>query len=108
MKKNPKHSFPLCDTVSYHIQPRAARNMNGRFLFVVNNVGGQPFVQLVLVTECLGQEMMCGQGRVDSRHRTMCKQGYSEHRLVAMEEGGRIIKDTFLFPRYCVCYSHIG
>ena len=75
----------MCDTVSYHIQPLAAGNTDGRFLLVVNNDGEvQPFVQLVLVTECVGQEVMCGKGRVVSRHRTMCKQGYSEHRLVAM------------------------
>ena len=99
----------MCDTVSYHIQPRSARNTDGHFLYVVNNGGGvQPFVQLVLVTECLGQEVICGQERVDSRHRTMCKQGYSAHRLMAMGEGGKIIQDTFLFPNYCVCYSHVG
>ena len=99
----------MWDTVSCHIQPRAARNKDGHFLHVVNNGGGvHPFVQLVLVTECVGQEVMCGQGRVVSRQRTICKQGYSEHRLVAIGEGGKIIKDTFLFPSYCVCYSHMG
>ena len=101
-------SSPLCSVHSYTAAPRAARNTDGRFRFVVNGDHGQEldtWGQLVRVTQCRKQGVECGHGRVISSSKTMCRQGYSEHRLVAVEEGGRLVRDTFLFPSFCTCYS---
>ena len=94
----------LCQTHTYRVQPRAAKNMDGKFVFVVNGreeVGD--FVQLVEVTECVEAGTECGMGEVVGRQRTRCKQSYREHRMLAMSGGRRIVRDTFLVPSGCYC-----
>jgi hypothetical protein len=94
----------LCQTHTYRVQPRAAKNRDGKFVFVVNGmkeVGD--FVQLVEVTECVEAGTQCGMGEVVGRQRTRCKQSYREHRMLAMSGGMRLVRDTFIVPSGCYC-----
>ena len=93
----------LCQTKTHYIQPRAARNTDGRFVFAVNRTEEiVDFVQLVEVVECVEAGTECGMGEMMGSQRTRCKQSYRHHRMVAMVEG-RLVRDTFPVPSGCFC-----
>ena len=61
----------LCPTFSYNFYPRAARNKDGRFVFLVNGMEELgDFAQMVLVTECKDSGMECGMGEMMGSQRT--------------------------------------
>ena len=94
----------LCLTFSYNFYPRAARNKDGRFVFLVNGIEKVgDFVQKVKVVMCKESMMECGMGEMMSSQRTRCRQSYSQHRLMAVGGGGRLVRDTFTFPSGCYC-----
>ena len=104
------HMENVCSMSTSHIMPRAAKNKNGEFKFLVNGgKGAEEYIQLVQISQCLGAGESCGHGNIFSREVTECKQEFSDHKLVALdEEGQELIIDTFSFPSCCSCYMHTG
>jgi len=101
----------VCTSKSSHIRPRAAKNKEGKWMFLVNGLEdddrGTEFVQLVQVSTCLGAGHSCGEGQVFRGQATECRQQYSDHKLVALEgEGRELVVDTFRFPSCCTCHLH--
>jgi hypothetical protein len=91
----------LCEVSTGYIRPRAAKNKNGQFRFIVNHPGGggEQYVQLVRVARCRGAGEVCSIGG-----ETMCQQEFLDHKLVVLsEEGDELVIDTFTFPSCCTC-----
>jgi len=96
----------ICDLKTRYITPRAAKNKEGKFRFIVNHPDGdEEYTQLVRITQCSGAGEECGRGRLESAGvRTKCQQEYSDHKLVTLGESGEeLIVDTFSFPSCCTC-----
>merc|ERR1739846_207447 len=62
----------VCSEDSIYIYPKAGRNSEGKFNFIVNN---PDYKQLVQVTKCTRPGEECGQGNVFSSS-TVCIQKY--------------------------------
>ena len=95
----------ICDVKTSYITPRAAKNKDGKFRFIVNHPDGdEEYTQLVRVSVCSAAGGQCGAGLGLGLERTMCRQEYSDHKLVSLsEEGEELVVDTFSFPSCCTC-----
>jgi len=96
----------ICDLKTRYITPRAAKNKEGKFRFIVNHPDGdEEYTQLVRITQCSGAGEECGRGHLASAGvLTKCQQEYSDHKLVTLGESGEeLIVDTFSFPSCCTC-----
>lgn len=100
----------ICGMETDYIMPRAAKNKEGQFRFIVNSPeGADEYIQLVRVVRCLHAGHQCGGGRLFSSQTTMCKQEFLDHKLVALSASGEeLVIDTFLFPSCCTCNFHAG
>ena len=100
----------VCGMLTTHIRPKAARNKKGQFKFLVNGGEGvEEYIQLVKISKCLGAGEACGNGKIFTRDVTECRQEFTDHKLVALdEEGKELVIDTFSFPSCCSCYMHRG
>jgi len=104
------HMENICSMTTTHIMPRAAKNKKGEFKFLVNGgEGTEDYIQLVQITQCSRAGESCGHGNVFPREVTECRQEFSDHKLVALDEAGKeLVIDTFSFPSCCSCYMHVG
>jgi len=96
----------ICDLSTSYIRPRAAKNKDGKFRFIVNHPDGDDeYIQLVRVSTCSSAGSECGRGRLEGAGvRTRCQQEYSDHKLVSLDESGEeLVVDTFSFPSCCTC-----
>ena len=94
----------ICQENRYHVQPRALRNGNGRFVFEVNGTEEiQNFVQLVEVVMCREVETACGVGEMRSRRRTVCRQDFRRQRMMALDGEGQLRSNMFNVPSGCIC-----
>merc|ERR1719495_613118 len=100
----------ICDVDTKYIKPRAAKNKNGKFMFIVNHPeGADEYIQLVRVATCKSAGEECGQGRLANSISTKCNQEYLDHKLVALSaEGEELVVDTFSFPSCCTCLMNTG
>jgi len=100
----------VCGMTSSHIMPKAAKNKKGQFKFLVNGgEGTEDYIQLVKISQCLGEGEVCGKGKIFTREVTECRQEYTDHKLVALdEEGKQLVVDTFSFPSCCSCFMQTG
>jgi len=108
----------LCHETTTYQYPRLAKNKAGVSRFVVNSDGDDElsqYRQKVKMTRCDGSngdnndddEYVLGNGGVCETFDnlvTRCKQEYSDHKLVAVDdEGQELIVDIFRFPSGCTC-----
>ena len=100
----------ICNEETEYIYPKAAKNSEGYFMFIVNSPGGSyKHRQLVKVTKCFSPEEECGQGELFSSVSTSCVQEYSDHKLLALSmTGEELVVDTFSFPSCCICKVDIS
>jgi len=105
--EEPEEEFTnICDLKTRYITPRAAKNKEGKFRFIVNHPDGdEEYTQLVRITQCSAAGEECGRGHLASAGvLTKCQQEYSDHKLVTLGESGEeLIVDTFSFPSCCTC-----
>ena len=90
----------ICAVRTSYITPRAAKNKEGQFRFIVNSPdGAAEYSQLVRVAVCGAAGAECS-GVAGTR----CRQEYSDHKLVSLSSGGEeLVVDTFSFPSCCTC-----
>ena len=100
----------ICNIETTYIKPRAAKNKEGKFMFIVNHPSGaDEYIQLVRVATCVSAGEECGQGRLASSVSTQCNQEYLDHKLVALSATGEeLVVDTFSFPSCCTCLMNTG
>merc|ERR1711973_1029201 len=100
----------ICSVRTEYIMPRAAKNKDGEYKYIVNHPpGAEEYVQQVRVTICSEAEKSCGHGLLEETGlRTRCRQEYSDHKLVALSATREELQvETFQFPSCCTCYlSH--
>ena len=98
----------ICHVDTEYIKPRAAKNKDGKFMFIVNHPeGADEYIQLVRIATCISAGEECGQGRLANSVSTKCNQEYLDHKLVALSKTGEeLVVDTFSFPSCCVCKIH--
>merc|ERR1712079_422413 len=97
----------ICSVQTDYIMPRAARNKEGEYKYIVNHPSGaEEYVQQVRVTICREAEKSCGHGLLEETGlRTKCRQEYSDHKLVALSATREELQvETFQFPSCCTCY----
>eukprot|EP00090_Calanus_glacialis_P040513 TRINITY_DN70683_c0_g1_i1.p1 TRINITY_DN70683_c0_g1~~TRINITY_DN70683_c0_g1_i1.p1 ORF type:complete len:170 (-),score=55.22 TRINITY_DN70683_c0_g1_i1:49-558(-) len=96
----------ICKLSTDYIFPKAAKNKKGKFLFIVNRPAGSvEYLQKVKITSCEDAGEECAQGQLSGGSiSTMCKQEYSDYKLVALSETGEeLVIDDFTFPSCCSC-----
>jgi len=104
---------PLCSGIRRVIFPRRARNMENQWKFVVNI---DNFTQSIEIEECddrfvfsqessdeFGDCLYSG-SQGNNPEFTACKQIYTEHKLLALTEGGKLEVDRFMLPSACACF----
>jgi len=97
----------ICSVKTEYIMPRAAKNKDGEYKFIVNHPeGGEEYVQQVRVNICRAGEQSCGHGLLaGSGLDTKCRQEYSDHKLVSLSATGEELQvETFRFPSCCSCF----
>ena len=96
----------ICKVSTDYIFPKAAKNKKGKFMFIVNRPAGSvEYLQKVKITTCEDAGEECVQGKLSGGSiSTMCKQEYSDYKLVALSETGEeLVIDDFTFPSCCSC-----
>ncbi|CAO1354706.1 unnamed protein product [Diamesa serratosioi] len=91
----------LCETKSNYINPQAALNARGNWMYIVNGVDSA--TQLVKTETCASQECsnLC---QLPNGYNSRCEQRYVQKRLIALDaKGDKFYTDTFWFPSCCVC-----
>merc|ERR1712183_1210260 len=97
----------ICSVKTEYIMPRAAKNKEGEYKFIVNHPeGGEEYVQQVRVNICRAAGQACGHGLLAAGGvNTKCRQEYSDHKLVSLSATGEELQvETFRFPSCCTCY----
>merc|ERR1712183_525114 len=97
----------ICSVKTEYIMPRAAKNKEGEYKFIVNHPeGGEEYVQQVRVNICRAAEQACGHGLLAAGGvNTKCRQESSDHKLVSLSATGEELQvETFRFPSCCTCY----
>ncbi|XP_066905936.1 uncharacterized protein spz isoform X2 [Halyomorpha halys] len=102
---NSTNEQPLCASVEEVVFPRTAKNKDDKWLFVINT---SSFVQGVRIEKCLKTsdepEQSCFfNDSFPNGYKTVCKQKYIYRRMVAVDDDGKPVKDTFLLPSCCSC-----
>ncbi|XP_055688246.1 protein spaetzle 5 [Lutzomyia longipalpis] len=102
--RNKRQAFDqdaLCQVRTQFIQPQAALNSKGNWMFVVNQV--ETARQLVK-TETCASTVCSNICQIPPGYNSRCEQKYVQKRLVALDANGqRLYTDTFWFPSCCVC-----
>lgn len=84
-----------------------AKNVNGKWMYLAQT--GNGLVQNVEVFMCSNPGNKCVND-IDSPHgenTTTCKQLFATHKLLALDEQGNVLVDTFDLPAACVCKTKV-
>ena len=113
-------SRPACELVESFLTPRAARNRNMEWRFIINNQEDDPEYQQVStmahnmgksIYHAVPQVIRVGTCAATRECRgawpgqvTQCRQLYLDHKLVVMTRTGEVVLDYFSFPSCCSCH----
>ena len=109
----------VCDSTQETIVPRVGTNTNNQQRYLVNAHGDlsefKKLVRTINIVRCLGsqesghRESCGGGGGLFGGRRTECRQEYTQHKMVALDqEAGELVVETFSFPSCCSCMVHRG
>jgi len=98
----------ICGLTTSYIKPRAAKNKDGEYRFIVNHPdGADEYLQVVRVSTCNSDNEQCGGGIIESAGlglESKCQQEFSDHKLVALSATGEeLVVEEFRFPSCCTC-----
>uniref|UniRef100_A0A1B6JNK1 Spaetzle domain-containing protein n=1 Tax=Homalodisca liturata TaxID=320908 RepID=A0A1B6JNK1_9HEMI len=92
---------PLCAAREHTVYPKMAKNIEGNWLFVINQ---DEYIQGVRVEKCLNDRECSFPASLPNGYRSQCKQKYIYRKLVALNGTGQgVISDSFQFPSCCSC-----
>jgi hypothetical protein len=108
---------PLCDSRPRVVFPKKALNLDKKWMYVVN-LGN--YTQSVEIEECVDQNSrrqfgrsnnqtefgVCLYGGAEGHNQdfTVCKQLYTEHKLLAFSADSELVVDRFKLPSACACF----
>jgi len=91
-----------CDHRKSTVYPKKARNVDGAFVFIVND---EEYKQAVDIEQCLGEGESCrNQDDAPSYGETVCRQKYTTYKMYVINEQGEQVYDTFSLPSACLCH----
>jgi hypothetical protein len=91
-----------CDHRKSTVYPKKARNVDGAFVFIVND---EDYKQAVDIEQCLGEGESCrNQDDAPSYGETVCRQKYTTYKMYVINELGEQVYDTFSLPSACLCH----
>jgi len=98
----------VCSAHESFIYPKTAKNIDKEWRFVVNVEDDQDpnnnFLQAVRIERCSREGQSCEIETVRGTE-TVCRQKYSEKKLVAISPDGEKYVDTFRLPSCCICHQ---
>jgi len=101
----------VCVAHESFIYPKTAKNIAEEWRFVVNvedeNNSDDNFRQAVRIERCSREGESCDINTVRGI-KTVCRQKYSEKKLVAISPEGEKYVDTFRLPSCCICYKKVN
>ncbi|XP_071455593.1 uncharacterized protein [Hetaerina americana] len=93
---------PLCQSVEQVVYPKMAQNKEDKWLYVVNQ---DQYIQGVRVEKCLKPESECLlTASFPLGYKTTCRQKYIYRRMLALNDDGKALSDTFRLPSCCSCF----
>jgi len=91
-----------CDVKKSTIRPRKARDLSGKFRFILNS---KQYEQAVDIEQCIGGDKPCTvDSDAPSGGSTVCRQQYANYRLLSLDEQGKDIINFFNLPSACICH----
>ncbi|XP_073978887.1 spaetzle domain-containing protein isoform X2 [Rhodnius prolixus] len=94
---------PLCQSVEQVVYPKTAKNKDNQWLFVVNQ--GE-YRQGIRIEKCVapsGTQSCAFTEGFPIGYRTECQQKHIYRRLLALNEDGKTVTDSFQLPSCCAC-----
>jgi len=90
-----------CDNRKGTVYPKKAKNIEGQFVFIVND---DQYRQSVEIEQCLGEGEVCLTDSDAPLPTTVCRQKFATYRMYVVNEEGRQVYDSFSLPSACICH----
>jgi len=93
--------IPLCNSYKYFILPTRGMNTDNKWRYIVNDDSDDALQQALGLVICVSPDAPC-----DVLHgfETQCRQHFIKHKLLALNETGHLVIDTFFIPQGCACF----
>ena len=90
-----------CDNRKGTVYPKKAKNIEGKFVFIVND---DQYRQSVEIEQCVNEGDPCQNDSDAPLPTTVCRQKYATYRMYVINEEGRQVYDSFSLPSACLCH----
>jgi len=90
-----------CDSRKGTVYPKKAKNIEGKFVFIVND---EQYRQSVEIEQCLGEGEVCLTDSDAPLPTTVCRQKFATYRMYVINQEGRQVYDSFSLPSACICH----
>merc|ERR1712232_261432 len=90
-----------CDHRKGTVYPKKAKNIEGKFVFIVND---EQYRQSVEIEQCISEGDPCQNDSDAPLPTTVCRQKFATYRMYVINEEGRQVYDSFSLPSACLCH----
>jgi len=90
-----------CDHRKGTVYPKKAKNIEGQFVFIVND---EQYRQSVEIEQCLSEGEPCQNDADAPLPTTVCRQKFATYRMYVINQDGRQVYDSFSLPSACLCH----
>merc|ERR1712232_1079723 len=90
-----------CDNRKGTVYPKKAKNIEGKFVFIVND---EQYRQSVEIEQCVSEGDPCQNDSDAPLPTTVCRQKYATYRMYVINQEGRQVYDSFSLPSACLCH----
>merc|ERR1712141_131364 len=90
-----------CDHRKGTVYPKKAKNIEGKFVFIVND---EQYRQSVEIEQCVSEGDPCQNDSDAPLPTTVCRQKYATYRMYVINQEGRQVYDSFSLPSACLCH----
>merc|ERR1712141_331154 len=90
-----------CDHRKGTVYPKKAKNIEGKFVFIVND---EQYRQSVEIEQCVNEGDPCQNDSDAPLPTTVCRQKYATYRMYVINQEGRQVYDSFSLPSACLCH----
>jgi len=90
-----------CDHRKGTVYPKKAKNIEGQFVFIVND---EKYRQSVEIEQCVSEGDPCQNDSDAPLPTTVCRQKYATYRMYVINQEGRQVYDSFSLPSACLCH----
>merc|ERR1712232_1310269 len=90
-----------CDHRKGTVYPKKAKNIEGQFVFIVND---EKYRQSVEIEQCISEGDPCQNDSDAPLPTTVCRQKYATYRMYVINQEGRQVYDSFSLPSACLCH----